>query len=78
MTEKMDQREKYWLSSEDFDVLDRILGQHGFGGYYDLLDVLKGIISKVDIMKKLKKDSEKDIKTLPEAIGILSFVTDYS
>lgn len=78
MNDSVDQRERYWLSSEDFDVLDDLIGKHGFGGYYDLLEVLKGIITKADIMNKLKKDSEKDIKTLPEAIGVLSFVTDYS
>lgn len=29
------------LSKEDWDKLDDLLGKIGFGGYYDLLEVLK-------------------------------------
>lgn len=30
-----------WLSSDDWRKLDDLLGKHGFGGYYDLIESLK-------------------------------------
>jgi len=30
-----------WLSSDDWRMLDDLLGKHGFGGYYDLIESLK-------------------------------------
>ena len=77
MSEKVEQREEEWLSQEDFDVLDELIGRHGFGGYYDFLEVLKMIITKADILNRLKKDWEKNIKTLPEAVELLNIITNY-
>jgi len=57
------------LSKEDWDKLDDLIGQHGFGGYYDLVECLKMVAgdlgvsgTEVDLM---------DIKTLPEVVDLL-------
>lgn len=60
----------YWLSKEDFKKIDDILGRHGFGGYYDLIECLKGVISKFG-KGKLKKGWEQEITCLPEAVTLL-------
>lgn len=35
------------LSREDWDKLDDLLGKHGFGGYYDLVECLKMVLRKL-------------------------------
>ena len=37
------------LSKEDWDKLDTLLGKHGFGGYYDLVESLKMVAGDLGI-----------------------------
>jgi hypothetical protein len=37
------------LSREDWTELDRLIGLHGFGGYYDLVECLKQIAGDLGI-----------------------------
>ncbi len=55
-----------FLSKEDWDHLDTLLGKHGFGGYYDLIECLKTVLSRI------KKDLDlSKIKDLPGVVGAL-------
>ena len=38
---------KYRLSKDDWEELDRLLSLHGFGGYYDLVECLKMVYSRI-------------------------------
>ena len=60
------------LSKEDWDTLDDLLGKHGFGGYYDLLECLKGSVQ--NLLKALDRDKEKlpEIKNLPTAVLVIN------
>lgn len=40
---------EYRLSREDWNKLDDLLGKHGFGGYYDLVETLKDTASHLGI-----------------------------
>lgn len=35
------------LSKEDWNQLDDLLAKHGFGGYYDLVECLKMVLSRM-------------------------------
>jgi len=71
------------LSKEDWNKLDDLLGKMGFGGYYDLLEVLKESafrLCKDKIEDEEKKEmwkatirEEKDLCTLVSLIGFLIF-----
>jgi len=37
------------LSREDWDKLDTLLGKHGFGGYYDLVECLRMVAGDLGI-----------------------------
>lgn len=37
------------LSRKDWDLLDDLLGRHGFGGYYDLVECLKMVAGDLGI-----------------------------
>jgi hypothetical protein len=37
------------LSRKDWDALDDILGRHGFGGYYGLVETLKQVVGDLGI-----------------------------
>jgi len=37
------------LSREDWNLLDDLLGRHGFGGYYDLVECLKMVAGDLGI-----------------------------
>ena len=60
------------LEKEDWDKLDDLLGKIGFGGYYDLIEVLRDIACnlKPDLSKKIRK--EGDLHTLVTLIYRLS------
>jgi len=38
---------KHRLSERDWEELDRLLSKHGFGGYYDLVECLKMVYSRI-------------------------------
>lgn len=55
-----------FLSKEEWNQLDTLLGKHGFGGYYDLIDCLKSVLSRI------KKDLDlAKIKDLPTVVAAL-------
>ena len=54
------------LSQEDWDTLDDLLAKHGFGGYYDLVECLKGVILK------FRKNADLfEVRDLPTVVRIL-------
>ena len=67
--------DKYRLTPEDWDKLDDLLGKHGFGGYYDLVECLKMAID--DILKALGRNKEKlpEIKDLPSAVHVIGVLS---
>lgn len=62
---------KHWLSEEDWSKLDELLGKHGFGGYYDLVECLKMALEKVVRLKDpgFCADDVKDLPTVVTALG---------
>ena len=60
------------LSKSDWNRLDELLGKVGFGGYYDLIEVLKDTARnlKPDLSDKIRK--EDDLHTLVTLIYRLS------
>lgn len=63
------------LSKEDWDILDDILGKHGFGGYYDLVESLKGVLVKVARLADPSFCAD-DIKDLPSVVSALIAAAD--
>ena len=63
------------LSKEDWSKLDEILGRHGFGGYYDLVECLKTVIEKIG-RDKLKSDWKEKIRDLPTVVRLLLKVSE--
>ena len=62
------------LSKEEWSKLDGLLGKHGFGGYYDLVESLKTVLERVG-NGKLKKGWQEKVKDLPNAVNLLLKVT---
>jgi len=62
------------LSKEDWEKLDGLLGKHGFGGYYDLVESLRMVLQRVE-NGKLEKGWEQEAKDLPTVVGLLLRVT---
>ena len=58
------------LTKEEFDQLDALLGKHGFGGYYDLVECLKIVAGKIG-KEKLKPEWEEEINDLPSIVNLL-------
>ena len=56
-----------FLSKEEWDQLDTLLGKHGFGGYYDLVECLKTVLSRIT---KGEVD-QSNIKNLPTVVAAL-------
>ena len=56
-----------YLSKDDWDALDNLLSKHGFGGYYDLVESLKIVLSRIT---KGQLDLTK-IKDLPSVVAAL-------
>lgn len=54
------------LSQNDWDKLDELLGKHGFGGYYDLVECLKGVLSK--FQPELDQAQIRDLPTVVQAL----------
>ena len=67
------------LSRKDWDELDRLLGLHGFGGYYDLVECLRMIAGDLGITNtgvELYPEHEGPVSmTLPQ---IVSYLSDWS
>ena len=61
------------LNKEDWEKLDELLGKHGFGGYYDMLEALKMCLNSLGI-SYLGIDPN-DIKNLSEAVSLLNVWT---
>jgi hypothetical protein len=57
-----------YLSKDDWNLLDTLLGKHGFGGYYDLVECLKLVLSRIT---KGQLDLTK-IKDLPSVVAALT------
>lgn len=56
-----------YLSKDDWAHLDTLLSKHGFGGYYDLVESLKIVLSRIT---KGQLDLTK-IKDLPSVVAAL-------
>ena len=58
------------LSKSDWNTLDNLLGQIGFGGYYDLIQGLKQIICQLYPSKELEQEiqNETDLYTLVQIL----------
>ena len=57
------------LTKEEWKQLDNLLSKHGFGGYYDLVECLKMVLSRF---------TDKDvnfIRDLPTVVQALLFLT---
>lgn len=66
----------HYLSSEAWNMLDDLLGQHGFGGYYDLLECLKMVLSRVG-RDRLREGWQQEVKDLPTVVSaLLEFTKD--
>lgn len=50
------------LSKDDFYKLDELLSKVGFGGYYDLIELLKMTVNNLE--PKLDVHEETDLQTL--------------
>ena len=68
------------MKRKDWEELDRLLGLEGFGGYYDLLELLKSYISHwyedkfgKDNIQELES-SIQNIKTVHQATCLLTTI----
>lgn len=61
------------LSRTDWDQLDTLLGKHGFGGYYDLVECLKMVLTDLGFGNTgVELNGEDALKVdLPGVIGLL-------
>lgn len=55
------------LSREEWNTLDKLLSEHGFGGYYDLVESLKTVLSRIT----KKKMDLSQVKDLPSVVAAL-------
>lgn len=61
------------LSREDWNLLDKLLGKHGWGGYYDLVEVLKNVAGQLGISCVGLDLGDPEEKTdLPQIVQYLS------
>jgi len=69
----MSEKKKGWLSREDFEVMDGLFEKMGYGGYYDFLELLKMIGSKIGAFTVPGGEIDRmDVKTIQEMEVILS------
>jgi hypothetical protein len=68
------------MKYEEWEKLDDLLSKEGYGGYYDLLELLKGYAQSwykdkfgIDDIKKLEQAIEK-VKTIHQATSLLSAI----
>jgi len=63
------------LAYKEWNRLDDLLGMHGWGGYYDLVECIKGDLSTLGAEYCTEPggllDIYESIKTLPEALELL-------
>lgn len=67
------------LPYNDWDKLDDLLGKHGFGGYYDLVECLKHALHALTVPSSIRDkegdmidiDDDPELKTLPQVVFIL-------
>jgi hypothetical protein len=63
---------KGWLSKEDFAKLDDLFSKMGFGGFYDFLECLKEICSKIGAFTVEGGEVDREsLKTIPDVMGCL-------
>ena len=62
-----------YLNKKDWNQLDDLLGKHGFGGYYDLVESLKICLGNLGFAET--GICVEDIKTLPDVVQILNYWT---
>lgn len=62
------------LSKDEWNILDKLLSKHGFGGYYDLVECLKMVLEKIED-GKLQSNWRLNIKDLPTVVQCLLAVT---
>ena len=55
------------LNREEWQQLDKLLGKHGFGGYYDLLECLKIVLSRI-AKDRYAENKIKDLKTVVDLL----------
>ena len=64
---------KGWLSREDFKALDALISKLGFGGYYDFLECIKEVGSRIGAFTVLGGEIDReDVKTISEMVALLS------
>ena len=63
------------LAYKEWNKLDDLLGMHGWGGYYDLVECMKGDLSALGAAYCTKPggmlDIAESVNTLPEAMDLL-------
>ena len=57
------------LSKDDWNLLDDLLGRHGFGGYYDLVECLKMVAG--DLGMGMTGLNTSDNMSLPQIVQFL-------
>lgn len=57
-----------WLSKKEWDELDHLLGKHGFGGYYDLVESLKIVLRRISENKNIDLPNIKDLPSVVKAL----------
>lgn len=62
------------LSKSEWNRLDELLGKHGFGGYYDLVESLKMVLEQIG-EGKLKEGWQNEVKDLPTVVNLLLVVS---
>ena len=67
------------LPYQEWDQLDTLLGKHGFGGYYDLVECLKVALAALAVPSFIRDkdghgidiDDDPELKTLPDLVYML-------
>lgn len=63
---------KGWLSRKDFDLLDDLFSKMGYGSYYDFLECLKEIGSKIGAYTVEGGEIDKEkLKTISDVMAFL-------
>lgn len=66
--------QKTFLEREEWDQLDRLLSKHGFGGYYDLVNSLEIVVSRIG-KGQLKPGWDSKKLDLPSVVKLLLELT---
>jgi len=66
---------RHRLTKDEWNMLDDLLGKHGFSGYYDLVETLKIVLERIE-NGMLKENWKETAKDLPTVVGLLLKVTE--